>query len=104
MRPLSLTLLLLVLAAPACKTTASPETPASVESTMPFKGTIVYLELEGGFYGIAAEDGERYFPINLGVPYRQDGLRVTFDMRLRPDIMTTVMWGTPVEIIEMARR
>ncbi|MEZ4701978.1 MAG: hypothetical protein R2834_16720 [Rhodothermales bacterium] len=100
---LLLGLLLLVLAAPACKTTSSPNAEGSVQATMPFKGTIVYLDLEGGFYGIEAEDGERYFPINLALTYREDGLRVQFDMRLRTDVMTTVMWGTPIEIIEMGR-
>ncbi len=93
-----------LLAAPACKTSSAPEAGGSVQTTMPFKGTIVYLDLEGGFYGIESEDGERYFPINLAVTFREDGLRVAFDMRLRTDVMTTVMWGTPVEIIEMARR
>jgi hypothetical protein len=98
-----LLILLLLLAAPACKTISNPEAGGSVQTTMPFRGTIVYLDLEGGFYGIESEDGERYFPINLPVIYREDGLRVAFDMRIRTDVMTTVMWGTTVEIIEMAR-
>ncbi len=106
-------MLLIILAAPACKTAATPEAGASeqttseqntsVQTTMPFKGTVVYMDLEGGFYGIESEDGERYFPINLAVTFREDGLRVAFDMRIRTDVMTTVMWGTTVEIIEMAR-
>ena len=28
-------------------------------------GTITYINLEGGFYGIVADDGEHYVPINL---------------------------------------
>ncbi len=107
MRVLLLALPLLLLAAPACKTAATngtPEAETSVQSSLPFAGTVQYLDLEGGFYGIVTDDGERYFPINLGVSFREDGLRVAFDMRHRTDIMTSVMWGQPVEIIEMERR
>ena len=100
----ALTMIFVIIAAPACKTAATPEAGGTVQTTMPFKGTVVFMDLEGGFYGIESEDGERYFPINLPVIFREDGLRVAFDMRIRTDVMTTVMWGTTVEIIEIARR
>ena len=40
-------------------------------------GTIVRRS-RGGFYGIVADDGERYLPADLPQEFRADGLRVRF--------------------------
>ena len=64
-------------------------------------GTVVFVDLEGGFFGIICEDGERYDPINLGWDYREDGLEVEFTAMIRDDLETTRMWGTTIEIIEI---
>lgn len=61
-------------------------------------GTITYVDLEGGFYGIAAEDGTRYLPLNLSEEYRVDGMNVTFTGSVREDTVTIQQWGTPIEI------
>ncbi len=61
-------------------------------------GTVKYIDLEGGFYGIEDENGENYYPINLRDEYKEDGLRILFEYKVRTDIMTTVMWGKTVEI------
>jgi len=61
-------------------------------------GTVVYQNLEGGFYGIAGDDGQDYLPLNLEVQYRVDGLRVAFESAEAGDIATVQMWGTPVNI------
>lgn len=66
-------------------------------------GTITYLDLEGGFYGLVTDDGEKYDPLALEEAFQQDGLRVRFRVRVRTDVMTIRMWGTPVEVIEMER-
>jgi len=41
-------------------------------------GTIRFIPLEGGFYGIDADDGAQYYPINLDDQYRVDGMRISF--------------------------
>lgn len=64
-------------------------------------GVVVYVELEGGFYGIVSDRGERYFPIDLGSSYKVDGMRVKFKYE-RVNIMTTAMWGVPIKVIEIA--
>ena len=61
-------------------------------------GTVKYLNLEGGFYGIVGDSGEKFLPQNLSAEFRQDGLRVTFEGTVRNDVPTIYMWGTPVEI------
>ena len=65
-------------------------------------GMIVYVDLEGGFYGIVADDGTRYDPLDLDDAFREDSLRVRFRAR-RADVMTVRMWGIPVRIEAMTR-
>jgi len=67
------------------------------------KGTVVYLDLEGGFYGIVADNGKRYDPINLPKEFQQDGLRVSFEAKIRDDLASFHMWGQLVEIIKINR-
>ncbi|MDH7507444.1 MAG: hypothetical protein QHH15_06655 [Candidatus Thermoplasmatota archaeon] len=64
-------------------------------------GTIKYLDLEGGFYGIVSEDGKQYLPCDLSVEYQQDGLYVKFKLKPLEDIVGIHMWGLPVEIVEI---
>ncbi len=64
-------------------------------------GTITYVDLEGGFYGIVAEDGTRYLPLNLSEEYRVDGMNVTFVASVQEDTVTIQQWGTPVEILSI---
>ncbi len=71
--------------------------PKVVEGT----GTVVFVDLEGGFYGIVADDGARYNPLNLPAEFQQDGLRVRFRVRIREDAATIQMWGTPVDILQI---
>lgn len=62
-------------------------------------GTVAYIDLEGGFYGIVADDGERYLPFGLDERYRADGMRITFVGKIARDTVTIQQWGTPLEIL-----
>ena len=63
-------------------------------------GTIKYVSLEGGFYGIESDKGEKYLPLNLPEEFKKDGLRVWF--KAKPKRVTGIyMWGKPVEILEI---
>ena len=64
-------------------------------------GTIVYNEIEGGFYGIKTDDGKKYNPINLDAPFRKDGLRVKFDANPKKGMVGIHMWGEYIEIIHI---
>ena len=64
-------------------------------------GTIIYLKIEGGFYGILSDDGEHYDPINLPIEYQQDGLRISFIAKERSDLLSFHMWGKIVELISI---
>ena len=65
-------------------------------------GTIKYIPLEGGFYGIESEKGEKYLPLNLPAEFRKDGLRVWFKGKLR-EVTTIYGWGKPIEILEIKK-
>ena len=62
---------------------------------------VSYIDLEGGFYGIITDDGERHEPVNLHVDYQVDGLRISYKYKLLQDVGSYRMWGTPVEILEI---
>jgi hypothetical protein len=61
-------------------------------------GTVIYIPLEGGFYGIAGDDGKNYYPVNLEPYYEKNGTRILFTFVPEQDVATTAMWGIPVRI------
>ena len=67
--------------------------------------TIVFNDFEGGFYGIIVDNGFEPFnkldPINLPPEFMEDGLRVRFKAKLRPDLYSFHMWGIMVKIINI---
>jgi inhibitor of cysteine peptidase len=73
----------------------------NMESATTITGTIKLLPLEGGFYGIAGDDGVNYDPINLADEFKQDGLRVKVIARERNDMAGFHMWGKYIEILEI---
>ena len=64
-------------------------------------GTVRYIELEGGFYELVADDGEKYDPLNLPAEYRKDGLRVKFQISEKKDIVSFHMRGKIVEVVRI---
>jgi hypothetical protein len=58
-------------------------------------GTIVFVPVEGGFWGIEHDGGLVYVPlVALSAGFQVEGLRVTFEGILRPDV--TSVFGVPV--------
>ncbi|MFQ5770051.1 MAG: hypothetical protein ACE5HX_05920 [bacterium] len=66
-------------------------------------GTVKFIQLEGGFFGIIGDNGKQYDPINLAPEYQQDGLRVRFEAKKRNDLASVHMWGILVEILEIRK-
>jgi hypothetical protein len=93
-------LAILCLTVPAAVSCAGEEKGGLITVT----GTITYIDLEGGFYGIIADSGERYFPLNLDQQYKVRDLKVRIEGKIRRNVMTTTMWGTPFEILKIERR
>ena len=68
----------------ACGCTMPAENPNEVSGS----GTVVYIDLEGGFYGIVSEDGKEYLPLNLPPQYQENGISVVFEGVIREDMYT----------------
>jgi len=66
-------------------------------------GTVQFIELEGGFYGIISDDGNKFDPINLDSEFRVDGLRVEFEYKKANGQDSFHMWGTIIEIISIRK-
>jgi hypothetical protein len=64
-------------------------------------GTIVFLSFEGGFYGIRADDGKSYDPVNLPAEFRNEGLRVRFEAKELKDQASFHMWGVIVQLVHI---
>ena len=63
-------------------------------------GKIVYVPLEGGFWGVKTKKDKNYLPLEMPEILKIDGIEVTLKVRKVKDAVSTFMWGTPVEIIE----
>ncbi|BCR05857.1 hypothetical protein DESUT3_29260 [Desulfuromonas versatilis] len=106
MKKLALGLLIVTMVA-GCLTSghtnqsASGSTRPESQEIMEFAGTVVFVPLEGGFYGILDDSGKRFDPHNLPEQMRQDGLRVQVKARPVTGAVGFHMWGTIVEILEI---
>jgi len=88
--------------APDRKDASATETKTSITADVfEIIGTVAYVELEGGFYAIIAEDGKRYDPMNLPNSFRTDGLKVTVKAKLRPDAAGFHMYGPIIEVVDI---
>ena len=65
------------------------------------EGTVRYIDLEGGFWGITVDDGRKFDPLNLPEKFKKDGLRVNVKLRPRDEMAGLHMWGQIVEIIQI---
>ena len=87
----------ILIALSGCKTSDNTMDETVIETT----GTVTYVNLEGGFYGIVGEDGTRYDPVNLDERYKEDGLRIRFRAEKQEDVAGIRMWGEIVQIHEI---
>jgi len=62
------------------------------------QGTITFVGVEGGFYGITTGNDGHWDPINLPPEFAQDGLKVKFLAKLRDDLYSVHMWGRIIEL------
>lgn len=67
-------------------------------------GVIRHSNLEGGSYVIRSDDGVTYDPINLPAEFREDGVLITAQARLRHDMLGVRQSGSIVELIHIQRR
>ena len=64
-------------------------------------GTVKYISLEGGFYGIITDNGKSLDPINLPKEFQVDGKRVYVKYHSIKEGADFHMWGMIIEIVEI---
>ncbi len=60
------------------------------------EGTVKYIDLEGGFWGIVTES-ENYYPIHFHEQLKQHGLHLSCSI-VKLNVMTAQNWGIPCRI------
>jgi hypothetical protein len=70
---------------------------------MKIKGTITHVPLSGGFWGITADNGQKFRPVHaLAQEFQQEGL--TVEAIVEPaQVFSIFMWGTDVEITSIQK-
>ncbi len=80
--------------------TEIPITPAA--GSFEIVGTVVYKNMEGGFFAIDGDDGRKYNPINLPESFRKDGLKVKVTARFKRDAISFRMYGAIIDVVNIA--
>lgn len=63
------------------------------------KGNVVFVNLETGFWGIEAENGKKYRPIEMPQELQEDGLEIAFTYKSAESGISMFMWGIPIELL-----
>ncbi|MBV6656109.1 MAG: hypothetical protein KI786_20255 [Mameliella sp.] len=63
------------------------------------KGTVKYLNMEGGFWGIVSADGQEFRPVEMPEQLKHDGEAVEVTLLPVEEEMSLYMWGQPVKLI-----
>lgn len=64
-----------------------------------FVGEVIYVPVEGGFYGIITRNGRKLNPMNLHESLKREGIVLEGVYRVRDDVVGIRQWGTTVELI-----
>lgn len=62
-------------------------------------GTVVYQNLEMGFWGIVDDEGNQYRPVEMPEELQHEGKEVTVTIKEAEEEFSLFMWGTPVEVV-----
>ena len=93
----------MLLSVGACSQQYSQAETKTQEQTMQtnskeITGTLLYKDLEGGFYGFDGDNGNKYTLRNLAPEYKKNGIKLHVRGRIREDIMTFTQYGSVFEV------
>ena len=102
MRHIVYTLLIFIgaIALAGCQNSSVPAN-TSESDAFEIQGTVVYKDIEGGFFAIDSDNGKKYNPVSLPEAYRKDGLKVIIKARPSNDAMSIHMYGAIIEVVEI---
>ncbi|MFW6324533.1 MAG: hypothetical protein ACOC0U_05655 [Desulfovibrionales bacterium] len=67
-------------------------------------GTVVHVPLEGGFYGLVDQHGNKFDPVNLPPSFQREKIPIQATLTDAENRMSLRMWGRMVRILEIRRR
>lgn len=67
-----------------------------------FEGKVVYLAMEGGFYGIISREGRKYLASNLPSLLQQANLRVRGKAVSQPNTLGIHQWGEYIQLLDIS--
>ncbi|MEM7019895.1 MAG: hypothetical protein AAF512_21475 [Pseudomonadota bacterium] len=70
-------------------------------SILKFRGKVVHMPMEGGFYGIVSDRNKKYLPQSLPEAFQKEGMRVKVEVIVETGRITLQMWGKPVKIVKI---
>lgn len=81
----------------------SPAPAIDGAATAEVAGTMQFVDVEGGCWGIVLQRG-RIQPVSLPAEFKQDGLQVLVQFEELSDFATTCQIGPPVKIKSIRKR
>lgn len=108
-KALQLSLLLLYLSPIVLSAQAADDAPTTEAATvqpvkqdapeqLQFTGTITYVDVEGGFYGITAADGRRFVALNLPFMLKEANTPVAVEAVPAEGVIGIHMWGSYIKL------
>lgn len=94
---------LLTMALSAVLSCSSDKPLIEVSKTGMIDGEVVYVDIEGGFFGIRC-GSEKFTPVVLPDEFKKDGLKIRFKYRRTKDRLSTTQWGTLIEVTVIEKR
>ncbi|MCK4906738.1 MAG: hypothetical protein KAS64_04275 [Spirochaetes bacterium] len=61
-------------------------------------GTVTWVNIEGGFYGIITDENKQIEPTNLNDELKVDGKRIRFRYEILNNAVSIYMWGEIAEL------
>lgn len=72
----------------------------TVNKNLTYRGTVKYFDLEGGFFGIVTDKGQKFLPQGLSREMLTDGAVIEFSGQMIKGMMTIQQWGTPFKVTD----
>ncbi|OQW93313.1 MAG: hypothetical protein BWK79_11810 [Beggiatoa sp. IS2] len=82
--------------------TPPPADNAVTTTPLKFWGQVVHVPVEGGFYGIESQEGDKYLPLNLPEMFRKDALQVQVTAEKATGTFGIQMWGQYVRLLNIS--
>jgi len=65
---------------------------------MTITGKVVHQNIGMGCWGIVADNGKEYRPVNMPEQLKTEGAKVTVSASTVKESVSMFMWGTPIKI------